>query len=112
MVTHLGSLVQWCGGEGGMLQTNLTGACGEYSQCLGHTGFALAMLSVLSLSTLLRLQLALQGNCLKRALGFMHVPGLSYSGSGSWVLHNGTDSVGPEFCALPRSEQLRQPGAG
>ena len=40
----------------------------------------------------------------------MHFPGLSRSGSGSQVLHKGTDSVGPAFCALPRSEQLRQPG--
>ena len=56
---------------------------------------------VLSLSTLLRLQVALKGNCLKQALGCMHFPGLSHSGSGSWVLHRGTDSVGPAFCALP-----------
>ena len=40
-------------------------------------------------STLLRLQVALQGNCLKRALGCMHFPGLSHSGSGSQVLYNG-----------------------
>ena len=66
---------------------------------------------VLSQSTLLRLQVALQGNCLKRALGCVHFPGLSHSGSGSWVLHKGTDLVGPEFCALPRCNQLRQPGA-
>ena len=32
--------------------------------------------------------------------------GISCSGSGSQVLHKGTDSVGPGFCALPRSEQL------
>ena len=55
---------------------------------------------VLSLSTLLRLQVALQGNCLKRALGCVHFPGLS-PGSGSWVLHKGPGSVGPAFCALP-----------
>ena len=66
---------------------------------------------VLSRSTLLKLQVALQGNCLKRAQGCMHFPGLSCSGSGSRVLHKGTDSDGPAFCALPRSEQLRQPGA-
>ena len=66
---------------------------------------------VLSQSTLLRLQVALQGNFPKQALGFMHFPNLSCSGSGSWVLHKGTDLVGPAFCALPRSEQLRQPGA-
>ena len=26
--------------EGGALETNITGVCGECSQCLGHTGFA------------------------------------------------------------------------
>ena len=36
----LGSLVQLCFGEGGILQTNITGVCGECLQCLGHTGFA------------------------------------------------------------------------
>ena len=66
---------------------------------------------VVSRSTLLRLHVALQGNCPKRAPSFMHFPGLSCSGSGSQVLHKGTDSVGPAFCALPRSEQLRRPGA-
>ena len=47
------------------------------------------------------------GNCLMRALGCVHFPGLSRSGSGTRVLHKGTDLVGPAFCALPRSEQLR-----
>ena len=64
---------------------------------------------VLSLSTLLRLQVAVQGNCPKRALGGVHFPGLSRSGS--QVLHKGTASVGCAFYALPRSKQLRQPGA-
>ena len=40
MVTYLGSLVQLYCGEGGTLQTNITGVCGECLQCLGHTGFA------------------------------------------------------------------------
>ena len=40
MVIYLGSPVQLCHGEGGTLQTNITGVCGECSQCLGHTGFA------------------------------------------------------------------------
>ena len=40
MVTYLGSLVQSCCGEGGTLKTNITGMCGECSQCLGYTGFA------------------------------------------------------------------------
>ena len=47
------------------------------------------------------------GNCLRPALGCMHLPGLSRSGSGTQVVLRGTDSVGPAFCALPRSEQLR-----
>ena len=40
VVVYLGSLVQLCCGEGGTLQTNITGVCGECLQCLGHTGFA------------------------------------------------------------------------
>ena len=62
---------------------------------------------VLSRSTLLRLQGALQGNCPKQTLNFIHFPGLSHSGSGSWVQSLGTDSVGRALCARPRSEQLR-----
>ena len=69
------------------------------------------MVCVLSQSTLLSLQVALQGNCLKRALGCVHFPGQSHSGSGSWILHKGAYSVGLAFCALPRFEQLRRPGA-
>ena len=49
--------------------------------------------------------------CREQALGCVHCPGLSHSGSGSQVLHKGADSVGSTFCALPRSEQLRRPGA-
>ena len=111
MVIYLGSLVQLCCGEGGTLQTDITGVCGECLQCLGHTGLSPLTACVLSWSTLLRLQVALQGNCPKRALGFTHFPGLSCSGSGSQVFHKATDSVGHAFCALPRSKQLRRPGA-
>ena len=50
-------------------------------------------------------------NCLRWALECVHFPGLSHSGSGSRVLHKSTDSVGSEFCVLPRSEWLRCPGA-
>ena len=46
-------------------------------------------------------------NYLRQALGCLHVPGLSCSGSGSQVLHKSADLVGPAFGALPRSEQLR-----
>ena len=74
-------------------------------------GLPLLMECVLSWSTVLRLQVVLQGNCLKWVLGCVHFLGLSHSGSGFCILHKGTYSVGPAFCALPRSEQLRLPGA-
>ena len=74
-------------------------------------GLPLHMVCVLSWSTLLKLQVALQGNCLKWALGCVHFPSPSCSCSSSWVVHKGTNSVGPAFCAFPRSEKLRQPGA-
>ena len=110
MVTHLGSLVQLCCGEGGTLQISL--ACVRSAPSVWDTlGLPPLTACVLSQSTLLRLLVALQGNCLKWALGCVYFPSLSHSGSGSWVLHKGTDSVGPAFCALPRSEQLRRPGA-
>ena len=50
------------------------------------------------------------GNCLRRALGWHALPSLSLSGSGIRVLLKVADSVGPAFCALPRSEPLRRPG--
>ena len=78
MVTYLGSLVQLCCGEGGTLQANITGTCGECSQCLGHTGFA-----------------PTQCVCF---------PGLHCSGSR--LLCRGT-KVGPGLCALPRCTLLR-----
>ena len=37
MVTYLGSLFQSCCGEGGTLQTNIIGVCGECSQCFSCT---------------------------------------------------------------------------
>ena len=40
MVTYLGSFVHLCSGEGGKLQTYITGVCLECLQGLGHTEFA------------------------------------------------------------------------
>ena len=40
MVSCSGSLVPSLCGEGGALQTNVSGVCGEHSPCSGHTGFA------------------------------------------------------------------------
>ena len=99
----LGSLVQLCCGDGGMLQTNITGVCGECSQCLGHTGFAPSHGGVCAFPVYTAQALGCSaGNCLKRALGFMNFPGLSHSGSGTQVLLKGTDSVGPAFCDFPK----------
>ena len=111
MVIYLGSLVKLCcRREEHYKHTSL--ACVESARSVWATlGLPPLPACVLSPSTLLRLQVALQGNCLKPALGCMHFPGLSCSGSGSRVLHKDTDPVGPAFCALPRSEQLRGPGA-
>ena len=41
------------------------------------------------------------------ALSCLHFPGPSRSGSGTPVVLRGADSIGPAFCALPRSKQLR-----
>ena len=102
--SFLGSLVQSRCGEGGTLQTNNTGVC---SQCLSHTGPALAQgACAISAHTAQALGCS-AGNRLRLALGCMHLPGLSRLGSGTRVVLRSADSVGPVFCALPRSEQLR-----
>ena len=85
--------------------------CGERSQCLGRPGFAPAHGVCAFPVYTAQAPGCSAGNCLKQALGCVHLPGLRRSGSGSQVLHRGTDSVGPVACALPRSEQLRRPGA-
>ena len=110
MVTYLGSLVQLFCWEGGTLQTNITGVSmwGELPVCGPYWVCPSSRWHVLPRSTLLRLQVSLQGYCPKWALNFVHFPGLSFSGSR--VLHKGTDLAGSAFCALPRSEQLRRPG--
>ena len=66
---------------------------------------------VLSQSILLRLQVALQENCLKQVLGCVYFPGLRHSGSGSRVLHKGTDSVRPAFLC-PSQVQAAQATRG
>ena len=100
----LGSLVQSHCGEGGTLQTNNTGVC---SQCLSHTGSAPAH-SACSLPAHTAQALGcFAGNHPWPALGCLHLLGPSHSGTGTRVVLRGADSVGPAFCALPRSEQLR-----
>ena len=100
----LGSLVQSHCGEGGILQTNNTGLCSQY---LSHTGPALAHgTCALPVHTAQALGCS-TGNRPRLALFCMHLLGLSRSGSGTRVILRDTDSVGPAFCALPRSKQLR-----
>ena len=74
------------------------------SACSVWTTLGLHQLTarLLSQSTLLSLQVALQGNCPKWALGFVHFPGLSCSGLGSW----GTDSVGHRSLPFPGLSSL------
>ena len=101
--TLLGSLAQSRCGEGGTLQTNNTGVC---LQCLSHTGPARAhCVCTLPVHTAQALACS-AGNHPRPALGCMHLPGLSRSGSGTRIVLRSADSVGPAFCALPSSEQL------
>ena len=98
MDTFLGSLIQSHCGEGGTLQTSNTGVC---SQCLSHTGPTSAHgTCALPAHTAQALGCS-TGNHLRPALGCMHFPGLSCSGSGTWVVLRGADSVGPAFCPFP-----------
>ena len=56
-----------------------------------------SQLHVLSQSTLLRLQVALQGYYPKPVLHFVHFPGLSCLDSGSQVLHRAQIQLGVHF---------------
>ena len=102
--TLLGSLVQSRCGERGTLQTNNTGVC---SQCLSHTGPAPAHSTCVLPAHTAQALACFTGNHQRLALGCVHLPRLSRLGSGTRVVLRGADSVGPVFCALPRSEQLR-----
>ena len=107
MDNFLGSLVHSCCGEGGTLQTNITGVCGGCSQCLRHTGFAPAHgVCAFPVYTVQTPGYSAR-NCLRWALGCMHFPGLRHLISGTWVLLKGVDPVGPAFSALPGAEPLR-----
>ena len=107
MVTYLGSLFSCAGqGEEHCKQISLVYAGSAHSEWT-TLGLPQLTVHVLFWSALLRLQVALQGNCPKQALHFMHFPGLSCSASVFQVLFKGTDLVGHAFCAFPRSENLR-----
>ena len=104
----LGSLVQSCCGEGGTVQTNIAGICGECSQCLGHTGFTPAHgVCAFPVYTVQALGCSVW-NCLRWALGCMHFPGLSHSGSGSRALSKAQTWLG--LCFLPFPGHQRSSG--
>ena len=104
MDNFLGSLVQSCCGKGGTLLTDNTGVCSQY---FGHTEFAPAHGVYAFPVYTAQAQGCSARNCLRRALGCMHFPGLSRSGSGTRVLLKDEDSVGTAFCVLPRLELRR-----
>ena len=81
-----------------MLQTYNTGVC---SQCLSHAGHAPAHGAHHSGSTLLRREPSEAGSRLHAP------PWFKLLRLGSRVVLRGAYSVGPAFCALPRTEWLR-----
>ena len=100
------SVTLWGGGVGGVgiLQTNNTGVC---SQCARSASATLGLPPLTARSLPAHTAQALgcsAGNHLWPALSCLHLPGPSRSGSGTRVVLRGADSVGPAFCALPRSE--------
>ena len=80
VVIYFDLFVPLCSGEGGTLQTNITGMCGECSQCMDHTGFAPA-----------------HGMC-----AF-----LVYTAQAPGCSAGELSKAGPVFHALPRSKLLR-----
>ena len=110
VVTYLGSLVQSCSGEGRTLKRNITGVCEESS----HVRTTLGLLQLMTVCAFqvytFRLQGSLQGYCPKQALCFMNFPGLSCSGSGSWVLCKGRISWACVLCPS-QFRAARRPGA-
>ena len=80
MFTYVGSLVQLCCWKRGTLQANITGMCGECSQCLGHTEFAPT-----------------------RSMCAFQV----YSAQAPRCSAREWSKVGPGLCALPRTMPLR-----
>ena len=99
VVMYLGSLVQFCCREGGTLQTNTTGVCGECSQYMDHTGFAPAPGGVCFPSAQAPGRFA--RDLSKSGPGFYTLPRSKLLRFRFWVLHKGRDSVGHAFCALP-----------
>ena len=91
MVSRLGSLVQSCCGEGGALQTNVTGLCVGRTHSVPATPGLPPFMGV----CFPRL------HCSGSRLLYLEGPCVA-CGSSSRVLHKSVDSVGPAFCVFPR----------
>ena len=86
--------------------------CGECSQCMNHTGFVPAHSSVYFLGLQCSGSRVLCRAWSKADPVFHALPRSKTLRFMFQILHKGTDLVGHVFCALPRSELLRRPGAG
>ena len=115
MVSCLGSLAQSCCEEGGALQTNITVCAGSTRSIPATLGLPPLAACVLSLSTVLRLQAALQGAGPEvRALPRPKPLRFQFSGPPQ------RGSLGPAFCGFPGpsssgSQELEEhtlPGCG
>ena len=84
----------------------MKGCCKQITLACVHSVSAPLGLSPLTAHTTQALGCS-AGNRLRLALGCMHLPCLSHSNSGTHVVLRGADLVGPAFCALPRSKELR-----
>ena len=115
VVSCLGSLVQWCCGEGGALQTNVTGLCGEHWVCPTH-GCVFSLLHR-SGSRLLYIKRALHcvrfqfsGTPQKRGLGWpcvLCLPGPSSSGCQELDRRTLPGCGAPHHPAVPASVSMR-----
>ena len=111
VVTYLGSLVQLCCGEGEILQTNITGVCEECSQCMDHTGFVPAHGTCALLVYTAQVPGCSAGELSKVGPGFcafLRSKLFMFSFLSIPQRHRLSWAC---ICALPRSEQLRHPGA-
>ena len=96
-------------GEGETPQTKITGVWEQGSQCLGHTGFVPIHDVCVFLVYTAQAPGCSAGELSKAGPGLRALPRPKLHGFRFLGTPQGTDSVAPAFCALPRSKQLRPP---